>query len=336
MPIAEPPAVFRADDGAWVVSRHADVRAVLDDPRFVVPGAGAGGRPGTLAWLRETVCRFSEGEAHERRLGVVRAELERLDPATLGQEAARRTEAVLDRAAGATLDVMAPVARRVPVATLGDALGVDEESLAEYVPVAAAGYLTGLERPAAADAAVKVLTLLLGPGDGEVVANRIALLMQAYEATAGLVGLTLAGALRLPDPAKWPAADLVAETLRHDPPVRAMRRVTAERAELGGHTLEPGTAVRLDVAAANRDPAVFADPGRFDPARGEGAHLTFGAGRRPCPGGDQALWLAAGIVEVVLRRCRPAGDVEHTPGAGVPARLEVTCGLPHTTAGVGE
>ena len=324
MPIAEPPAVFQDADGVWVVSRHADVRAVLDDPRFVVPGVGADGKPGTLAWLRETVCRFSEGEAHERRLGVVRAELERLDPAALRQEAARRTQGILDRA-GATFDVMAPVARRVPVATLGAALGVDDESLAEYVPVAASGYLTGLERPAAADAAVQVLTLLLGPGDGETVANRIALLMQAYEATAGLVGLTLAGALRLPDPATWPATDLVAETLRHDPPVRAMRRVTAERAELGGHPLEPGTAVRLDVAAANRDPAVFEDPDRFDPGRGEGAHLTFGAGRRPCPGGDQALQLAAGIVEVVLRRCRPAGDIEHTPGAGVPARLEVIC-----------
>lgn len=324
MQIAEPPAVFRDADAAWVVSRHADVRAVLDDARFVVPGVPAGGPPGTLAWLRETVCRFSEGQAHERRLSVVRGELERLDPDTLHQEAAARTRAILDRAAGEPLDVMASVARRVPVTTLGGALGVDEEALAEAVPVAAAGYLTGLERPDAADAAVKVLVESLGPGDDETVANRIALLMQAYEATAGLVGITLAIALRLPEPARWPAASVVAETLRYDPPVRAMRRVTAEAAELGGHALEPGEAVRLDVAAANRDPAVFADPDRFDPGRGEDAHLTFGAGRRPCPGGDQALRLAAGIVEVILRRCRPVGGTEHTPGTGAPGRLEVT------------
>ena len=86
----------------------------------------------------------------------------------------------------------------------------------------------------------------------------MALLLQAYEATAGLIAATLRAAADLPD------AALVArgrrsslETLRHDPPVRAMRRVTAEAVELSGLTLPAGTAVTLDIAAANRDPAVF-------------------------------------------------------------------------------
>ena len=87
---APPPPVFRDLQIGWVVSRHADVCAVLGDSRFVVPAAGSGGRPGTLAWLRETVCRFSEGGAHERRLGLVRAELGHLDPARLRREAAAR------------------------------------------------------------------------------------------------------------------------------------------------------------------------------------------------------------------------------------------------------
>jgi cytochrome P450 len=208
------------------------------------------------------------------------------------------------------------------------------------VPVAAAGYLTGLDRTQdpeaadAADAAVRVLVELLGPGDDEAAANRIALLMQAYEATAALVGITLAIALRLPDPTRWPAEQIVAETLRYDPPVRAMRRVTAEETDLDGQTLRKGDEVRLDIAAANRDPAVFSDPGGFDPSRfdagrGEDAHLTFGAGRRPCPGGDQALGLAVGIVEVVLRRARLARNTghvpaaRHVPGGGVPPRLDV-------------
>lgn len=324
METSPPPAVFR-DDAGWVVSRHADVRAVLGDARFAVPAPGAGGAPGTLGWLRRTVCRFSEAGDHERRVTIVRAELHRLDPAVLRRQAAARTEEILDRAGGAPVEVMAAVARRVPTAVLGAALGAGEDALAEAVPVAAAGYLTGLDRPGerdAADAAVGVLTRLLGPGDDETVANRIALFMQAYEATAGLVGITLARALRLPDPAAWPAERLVAETLRYDPPVRAMRRVAAEAAELDGHAVGSGESVRLDVAAANRDPAVFADPDRFDPGRAEDAHLTFGAGRRPCPGGDQALGIAAGIVEVVARRTRlSAGD---EPGGGTPARLEVT------------
>jgi cytochrome P450 len=323
MEASPPPAVFR-DDAGWVVSRHADIRTVLADPRFVVPDVGGGGRPGTLDWLRQTVCRFSEGEAHERRLGVVRAELGHLDPAGLRQGAAARTETILDQAAGAPVDVMAAIARRVPTAVLGAALGVDTDVLAEAVPVAAAGYLTGLDDPGAADAAVQVLVRLLGPGDDETVANRIALLMQAYEATAGLVGITLAHALRLPDPAKWPAEQVVAETLRYDPPVRAMRRVAAEAAVLDGQAIGAGESVRLDVAAANRDPAVFEAPDRFDPGREEDAHLTFSAGRRPCPGGDQALQLAAGIVEVVARRTWLTGDTGYASGSGTPATLEVT------------
>lgn len=322
MQILEPPAVYQDSDGTWVVSRHADVRAVLADPRFTVPSPGTGGRPGTLAWLRETVCRFSEGAAHERRLGVVRTELERLDAGELHRAAAERTHAILDRAGDAPLDLMASVARRVPVAALGAGLGVDETALAEAVPVAAAGYLTGQANTEAADAAVTVLAGLLGPGDDETAANRIAILMQAYEATAGLVGITLATVLPLPDPARWPATAVVAETLRFDPPVPAMRRVTAEAVTLDDQALPAGAPVRLDLVAANRDPAVFARPEVFDPDRTEAAHLTFSAGRRPCPGADQALHLAAGVVEAAVARCRPTDGFER--GAGTPARLEVS------------
>ncbi len=317
-------AVFQDADGAWVVSRHADVRAVLADPRFIVAPVEHQGPAGTLAWLRATVCRFSEGAAHDRRLAVVQAELDRLDPADLRRDAAERTRKILTGSGDAPVDVMASIARHVPVAVLGARLAADEEALAEAVPVAAAGYLTGLERPEAADAAVMALAELLGPGDDETVANRIAVLTQAYEATAGLVGLALATALPLPDPYRWPGAAVVAETLRFDPPVRALRRVTAEAAELDGHTLPAGAVVRLDVEAANRDPAVFAEPDRFDPGRTEEAHLTFGAGRRRCPGGEEALGLAAGIVEAVLQWGRPAEDIVHSPGDGTPARLAVT------------
>lgn len=64
-----------------------------------------------------------------------------------------------------------------------------------------------------------------------------------------------------------------------------------------------GEVVELDLVAANRDPAVFPDPERFDTGRGASPYLTFGHGVRPCPGSD-AFAIAAGVVETVLQEER--------------------------------
>lgn len=87
--------------------------------------------------------------------------------------------------------------------------------------------------------------------------------------------------------------------------------------------LPAGTVLVLDLAAANRDPAAFADPDTFDTCRTDlDRVLTFGVGLRPCPGRDHALALAVGVVDAVLG-CRvidaaPAGP-ETNPR--VPARV---------------
>ncbi|WUI03021.1 cytochrome P450 [Spirillospora sp. NBC_00431] len=269
-----------------VIVRHADVVAVLDDPRFVVLEAGGGGRPRSLAWLRQTVCRFSEGTTHERRRGLVVAALDAMNPADLRKRARERV-------------IGGEAPERAPVRVLGEALGVtDLDALARAVPVAASGYLTGEGREGA-DAAVATLVGLLGPGPDERVAGRIAVLMQACEATAELVRRTLPYARR-PESRGRPIEAVIAETLRFDPPIPVMRRVAAEDARLDGRAVPRGAVLTLDLRAANRDPAVFGDPDRFDPDRRERPHLTFGAGRRPCPGPDHALRLAAGVVEAVL------------------------------------
>ncbi|MFI0352922.1 cytochrome P450 [Actinomadura sp. 9N407] len=248
-------------------TRYAEVTAVLADPGFTVVGADGGGGPGTLNWLRRTVCRFSEGETHRRRRAIVERELARVDPADLRRAARARPDAV---------------------AVLGRALGVtDLDTLTAAVPVAAAGYLTADDRPPGADTAVAALVELLGPGPEETVANRIAILVQACEATATLVQTTLALGREISGPNQWDTESLVGETLRFAPPVPALRRITA------------GTPVVLDVRSANRDPAVFTEPERFDPGRSGPTHLTFGSGRRPCPGAVHAVQIAAGAVEAM-------------------------------------
>ncbi|WP_433461584.1 cytochrome P450 [Spirillospora sp. CA-128828] len=275
------------ENTALVITRYADVVAVLSDARFIVPPLAPADDepPRSLAWLRRTVSRFSEGNDHERRRALVVEALDAMDPAHL-----RRRARVLAQDGGDPGEVACLV--------LGEALGVaDPAALARAVPVAASGYLTGQGQDGS-DEAVAVLAGLLGPGPDDVVAGRIAVLMQAYAATGALVRAVLRHGRR-PEAQGRPVEDVIAETLRFDPPVPAMRRVATEDARLNGRAIAQGTLVTLDLRAANRDPDVFGDPGRFDPGRRERPHLTFGAGRRPCPGTGHALQLTAGVIEAV-------------------------------------
>ncbi|MEU9825446.1 cytochrome P450 [Micromonospora chersina] len=392
-------------DGHWVVTRHADVVAVLTDPRYVVPVA-PGGPPGTLAWLRGTVSRFSAPDRHPGRRALGVAALRDLDPDELRDAAARLTTQTLDRLAAGWIDggrlgpasgdagkhrgagdpagpvgggpaasgggagerrgtgdpggggraagrveVMGPLARRVPLEVLAARLGLaDPAAAVPAVTAVAAAYHPGAD-PAAvarADRAVAALLAMSPPAPAEAAANRIGLLVQAADATAGLIGAAVRHGLAAP--AALGTADLLAEVLRLDPPVRATRRVATGGLRLAGRDIGPDATLLLRFDAANRDPAVHPDPDRFHPAgpdqadhagRPAGAGrdgrlalarrpvpaLTFGAGPRGCPGERHALALAAGVVEVLRARCRSAGTpVRYAPHPTlrVPTSLEVT------------
>ncbi|WP_302893424.1 cytochrome P450 [Actinomadura luzonensis] len=245
------------------ITRHAEALAVLADTRYVPPPVRQDGREGTLAWLRAHVSRFSTGDTHAARRRLVEERLAGLDPAAL-RDAART----------ATLEARGDW-RGVPTRVLGAALGVaDPDALPAPVAAAAAGYLSGEESPRA-DAAVAAL---LDRAD----LPAVTLLLQAHSAVETLIEHALP---HLAQPGDVEA--LLRETLRHDPPLKATRRLDTRT----------GDEVTLDLTAANRDPDVFPDPGRFDPARGQAPHLTFGAGVRPCPAPAHALALAAGVLE---------------------------------------
>ncbi|MBM0230126.1 cytochrome P450, partial [Micromonospora sp. ATA51] len=174
-----------------------------------------------------------------------------------------------------------------------------------------------------ADRAVGTLLALSPPTPPEVTANRLGLLVQACDATAGLIGAAARHVLAAPEPV--PTGDLLAEVLRLDPPVRATRRVATAPLRLGGREIRAGTALLLRFDAANRDPAVFAEPDRFVPGR-PGRALTFGAGPRGCPGERHALALATGVVDVLRRHCRATdAEIRHDPHPTlrVPTTLEV-------------
>jgi len=95
----------------------------------------------------------------------------------------------------------------------------------------------------------------------------------------------------------------VEECLRHVSPVQLTKPRWAVRdTELGGHFLKRGQIVTAFLSAANRDPAKFADPHRFDISRRPNPHLSFGTGVHFCLGLQLARAEAAVAFERILAR----------------------------------
>ena len=83
--------------------------------------------------------------------------------------------------------------------------------------------------------------------------------------------------------------NFIEECLRFESPVRGDFRLSKVPVTVGGVDLPAGTTVMLINAAANRDPAKFEDPDRFDPERANArTHVTFGRGVHSCPGAPLA------------------------------------------------
>jgi cytochrome P450 len=121
----------------------------------------------------------------------------------------------------------------------------------------------------------------------------------------------------------------VEEILRIDDPFVSNRRVTTRAVELGGAELDDGARVTLNWTAANRDPRVFGDPDRFDPAGNAPRNLVFGVGPHVCPGRALTLMELRVVVEELLGRTswlEPATDrpsVREVPPLGGWARVPV-------------
>jgi cytochrome P450 len=142
----------------------------------------------------------------------------------------------------------------------------------------------------------------------ELLHNCIFLLNAGHETTTNLIGnglVALSGhpaekrrLIESPDLIK-PAVE---EILRYESSNQLGNRMTTERVDLGGIVLEPGTPVTLCIGAANRDPAQFADPERFDIARTPNRHLAFATGAHQCAGMALARLEGAVAISRFLKR----------------------------------
>ncbi len=129
-------------------------------------------------------------------------------------------------------------------------------------------------------------------GTDELITTCILLLNAGHEATVHSLGNAVRCLLEQQTPRAALAPDSIAATveeiLRFAPPLHMFNRIAKEDAELFGHRFARGAQVACLLASANRDPAVWSDAGRFDPARPVVAHTSFGGGAHFCIGAPLA------------------------------------------------
>ena len=102
------------------------------------------------------------------------------------------------------------------------------------------------------------------------------------------------------EPALWPAA--IEELLRFESPVQHGFRTPAADLAIAGATLPAGATFFVSWAAANLDPAVFADPLTIDLGRQPNPHLAFGVGFHRCLGIHLARMELRAALEQLHRR----------------------------------
>ena len=254
-------------------------------------------------------------------------------------------------AGGREFDVVGEVAMQVPLAVICRMLGVpldDRDQFEEWGHVAAAGLdlqldTSAMERSAEAMLAVAkylggliedhrreprddILSSLIAAreegdrlSERELVATCVLLLVAGFETTVNLIGNGTLALLRHPaelerlqaDEALLPNA--IEEMLRYDSPVQLTSRIVeAETSLTDGRLLPAGHEVIPLLGGANRDPAVFDDPERFDIARANAAdHLSFSTGIHHCLGAALARMEAKAVFGALLRRGTPRQAGEH-------------------------
>ncbi|NMH77498.1 cytochrome P450 [Pseudonocardia xinjiangensis] len=166
----------------------------------------------------------------------------------------------------------------------------DEDLMAAYT--ATQTYLAELVAAKRANPTDDVLSDLTDSdlSDEELRGMSLILLAAGLDTTANMLALGTFALLRNPaqlaalrvDPTL--ADQAVEELLRYLSVAKTFMRTALEDVELGGQTIEAGTAVILSYNTANRDPERFADPQVLDLRRQDGGHLAFGHGIHQCLG----------------------------------------------------
>jgi cytochrome P450 len=172
----------------------------------------------------------------------------------------------------------------------------------------------------------------------ELLHNCIFLLNAGHETTTNLIGnglVTLSTCANekqrlIAQPELIKTA--IEEMLRYESSNQLGNRMTVEPVELGGLSLAAGTPITLCIGAANRDPAQFQDPERFDVGRTPNRHLAFATGAHQCAGMALARLEGAIAISRFLARF-PRYALNGEPVRGGRVRFRGFLGVPCVTGG---
>ncbi len=305
--------------GGWLVTRREEALAAMrdaaaftvQDPRF------------TTAQVVGPSMLSLDGPEHDRhrapfveplRLGAVRATL----ADAVREEAVLLLDA-LEPAGEAELrrGFAGPLAAAVVTRSLGLSHADVDAVLDHYDAIVGAVSDLSAGRPARPEAAAAMAALgdalrIGAAGDlaeHEYVSNAAVILFGGIETTEGMIANALAyllgDAVELAraraDPRRLPA--VVEESLRLEPAAAAIDRYATADTVLGAAEIAAGELVRISITAANRDPATFPEPDRFDPDRDNARrHLAFAGGPHVCVGMHLARLEAHTALALLLER----------------------------------
>ncbi|MFI6297347.1 cytochrome P450 [Nonomuraea sp. NPDC050790] len=334
-----PVARVRLWDGgtAWMVTRHADARALLADPRVSVDVAEPG-FPHTNAVSKARDARMKtlmqmdapEHLAHRRLLAA--------DFTVRRMEALRpRIQAIVDDLLDALLagpkpaDLVEEFALPVPSLVICELLGVPYGERGFFQRVAAElvmdegdparalaaseelhAYLERLVERRRAEPGDDVLSRLASDGvlsREEIATTGQLLLVAGHDTTANMIALGAAALLANPAQlaavrdGSAPPAVVVEELLRYLSVTHTeARRVAREDLVVGERLIREGEGIIVVKSTANRDPSVFTAPDDLDVRRDGRHHLAFGFGPHQCLGQGLARVELQVVFGTLLRR----------------------------------
>jgi cytochrome P450 len=351
-PIPRPPGppVWSPADQAWLVTRHADVQALLRDPGFDAAGPAASVRrlfartdPGAdqLAGLLDGMAIFQNGSMH----AAVRPILKTYVAGLSAQWPVEAIEALVadtlaPLAAGPTIDAVAMIADVVPNTMAARGLGLSVGDVARlramgqdiatiWRPLPPLRAARRLEPVAAAVRALLAAAprldgrLPLEGADGLPLSGvgladlEFFIITAVVETTASALGNAIDLLARRPDLQERLRAEpertagFVEEALRlAGPAARLNPRIATGPREIGGQALEAGAAAIAVLDSAHRDPLAYAEPDTLDLDRRGPPLLAFGGGVHACLGARLARTELAITLQRLVERFRLAPGAE--------------------------
>ncbi|MDT0322187.1 cytochrome P450 family protein [Streptomyces millisiae] len=312
------------DYPAWLIVGHAEARAALTDPRLVKAYPTGVDETDIERIAPGPHLLITDPPDHTRLRRLVSREFTPGRVAALAPRVRQLTDELLDAMLAAPdrrADLVSAFSFPLPITVICELLGVpylDRDRFrrwsqvmtgaaamdeAEATLAAMTEYLIGLLAAKRQQPGDDLLSALLGTADGagdqlsqeELLGMCWLLLIAGHETTVGLISNGVLALLNHPEQlaalrADWSLLDnAVEEILRYDGPVPTPTvRFAAEDIELGGVVIPRRDLVLPALADADRDPARFPDPNRFDIRRDTGGHLAFGHGIHYCLGAPLA------------------------------------------------